>query len=74
MAGPPTNDVFLFAGYDPGNTRIIVLKYVHSTNTLSEVLNFSESLSGNEEVRLHRWGSSGAILTYGTTKMRLIQA
>ena len=70
-----TNDVFLFAGYDPGNTRIIVLKYVHSTNTLSEVLNFSESLgSSNEEVRLHRWGSSGAILTYGTTKMRLIQA
>lgn len=70
-----TNDVFLFAGYDPGNTRIVVLKYVHSTNTLSEVLNFSENLpSSNEEVRLHRWGSSGAILTYGTTKMRLIQA
>ena len=69
-----TNDVFLFAGYDPGNTRIIVLKFVHSTNTLSEVLNFSESLSSNEEVRLHRWGTSGAILTYGTTKMRLIQA
>tara|TARA_X000001382_G_scaffold102808_1_gene77641 strand:+ start:32 stop:1279 length:1248 start_codon:yes stop_codon:yes gene_type:complete len=70
-----TNDVFLFAGYDPGNTRIIVVKYVHSTNTLSEVLDFSENLgSSNEEVRLHRWGSSGAILTYGTTKMRLIQA
>ena len=69
-----TNDVFLFAGYNPGDTQIVVLKYVLSTNTLSEVLNFSESLSGNEEVRLHRWGSSGAILTYGTTKMRLIQA
>ena len=70
-----TNDVFLFAGYDVSNTRIIVLKYVHSTNTLSEVLNFSENLSSsNEEVRLHRWGNSGAILTYGTTKMRLIQA
>jgi hypothetical protein len=69
-----TNDVFLFAGYDPSNTRIIVLKYIHSTNTLSEVLNFSETLGSNEEVRLHRWGSSGAILTYGTTKMRLIQA
>ena len=69
------NDVFLFAYYSVVGTRVIVLKYVHSTNTLSEVLNFSETLpSSNEEVRLHRWGSSGAILTYGTTKMRLLQA
>lgn len=69
-----TNDVFLFAHYDNTNTRVIVLKYIQSTNTASEVVNFVEDLSAREEVRLHRWGDNGALMSYGTNKLRLIQA
>lgn len=69
-----TNDVFLFAQNDPTNDRVMVLKYIQSTNTLSEVVNFVEDLSAREEVRLHRWGDNGALMSYGTNKLRLIQA
>ena len=69
-----TNDVFLFAFYDVPNTRVIVLKYIQSTNTASEVVNFVEDLTAREQVRLHRWGDNGALMSYGATKLRLIQA
>ena len=71
------NDVFLFAAYQVSAGRIFVLRYVHSTNTLTEILNFSETLptaTGAEEVRLHRWFNQGALMTIGNTKIRFIQA
>jgi len=72
-----SNDVFLFAGYQISAGRIFVLRYVHSTNTLTEILNFAETLptaTGAEEVRLHRWFNQGALMTIGNTKIRFIQA
>lgn len=70
-----TNDVFLFAGADISANRVWVCRYVQSTNTLTEILNFSETLpSASEEVRLHRWRDQGALMTIGNTKIRFIQA
>jgi len=71
-----TNDTFLFAGADITNNRVWVCKFQQSTNTLTEILNFSETLptaTGAEEVRLHRWFNQGALMTIGNTKIRFIQ-
>jgi hypothetical protein len=71
------NDVFLFANWHLTTSRIIVMKYVLSTNTLSEVLNFTitrhSDAAENAVVRLHRWGDDGALMTYNENKIRLIK-
>lgn len=71
------NDVFLFANWHITTSRIIVMKYVLSTNTLSEVLNFTitrhSDAAENAVVRLHRWGDDGALMTYNENKIRLIK-
>ena len=71
------NDVYLFANFDIGSNRIIVCKFVLSTNTLSEVLNFTitrhSDVAENAVVRLHRWGDDGALMTYNENKIRLIK-
>ena len=65
------NDVFLFAHLqDSGN--MIILKFVKSTNTLSEITRISESFN-IEKCRMSRWGDGAALLTYNDVKMRLIK-
>ena len=69
----PTNDVFLFGHYQVSGTQIKIMKFVLSTNTVSEVLDIDITL-GYEQLRLMRWGNNGAILAYDTDKIRLIRA
>ena len=65
------NDVFLFAHLqDPNN--MIILKFVKSTNTLSEITRINESFNV-EKCRMSRWGDGAALLTYNDVKMRLIK-
>ena len=65
------NDVFLFAYVQPTNT-IPLLKFVISTNTLSQIATISESMNV-EKLILSRWGNNAALLQYNDTKMRLIK-
>lgn len=69
----PTNDVFLFGHYQVNGTQIKIMKFVLSTNTVSEVLDIDITL-GYEQLRLMRWGNNGAILAYDRDQLRLIRA
>lgn len=65
------NDVFLFAHLQD-SSNMIILKFVKSTNTLSEITRINETFNV-EKCRMSRWGDGAALLTYNDVKMRLIK-
>ena len=71
----PNNSVFLYAGLKndgDGTFTIHVLKYVLSTNTLTQVTTIDAGAMTSEMSGLHRFDDNYAILHYDTTKVRLL--
>ena len=64
------NDVFLFAMLAT-TTKLIIMKFVKSTNTLSTITTITETFNV-EKCRMSRWGDDAALLQYNDTKMRLL--
>lgn len=68
------NDVFLATFVQASISAVVVMKYVLSTNTLSEVFRISNSSSWDvEKIRIARWGDDRAILLYNNNKVRLLK-
>ena len=66
------NDVFLLAFVQPPTNSLALVKFVKSTNTLSNVAIISESFNV-EKLVMSRWGNNAALLQYDDVKMRLIK-
>jgi len=51
------------------------MKYIYSTNTLSEVFRIAKGSAWNiEQTRISRWGDDRAVLFYDDDKIRLLTA
>ena len=69
-----TDDVLLMAFIQVGADSLKILKYIYSTNTLSEVVSIANGSDWtHERLKLARWGNDRAIMLYDDGKMRLLK-